>query len=84
MFYTFLVLTYVVSGVEIQGKTLYKNAYLCGDALPDAYYKIYEKYPDSMGQCIETDFSSLPKIKPKIRPKKLKIVENKEIAGKIR
>ena len=70
MFYTFLVLTYVVSGVEIQHKTLYKNAYLCGDALPDAYYKIYEKYPDSMGQCIETDFSSLPKIKPKIRPKK--------------
>lgn len=85
MFYTFLVLTYVVSGVEIQDKTLYKNAWLCGDALPEVYEKIYAKYPDSMGQCIETNFSSFPKLKPKIRPKKLKnLWQDKESAGKIK
>ena len=36
-FYTMLVITYVVAGVEIEKKTLYRNAYECGDALEAAY-----------------------------------------------
>ena len=68
-FYTFLVLTYVVAGVEIEKKTLYKNAYECGDAL-EAAYKPYEDM-DSMAQCIETDKVSILKTKPKLRPKNL-------------
>ena len=70
-FYTFLVLTYVVGGIEIEKKTLYKNAYECGDAL-EAAYKPYEDM-DSMAQCIETDKISKIKTKPKLRPKNLGI-----------
>ena len=70
-FYTFLVLTYVVGGIEIENKTLYKTAYECGNALP-AVYKPYEDM-DSMAQCIETDKVSELKTKPKLRPKNLGI-----------
>ena len=70
-FYTFLIITYVVAGVEIEKKTLYKNAYECGDAL-EAAYKPYEDM-DSMAQCIETDKISKIKTKPKLRPKNLGI-----------
>lgn len=70
-FYTFLVLTYVVAGVEIEKKTLYRTAYECGDAL-EAAYKPYEDM-DSMAQCIETDKISEIKTKPKLRPKNLGI-----------
>ena len=65
-FYTFLVITYVVAGVEIEKKTLYRNAYECGNALPAAY-KPYEDM-DSMAQCIETDKISEIKTNPKLRP----------------
>lgn len=70
-FYTFLVLTYVVAGVEIEKKTLYRTAYECGNALPSVY-KPYEDM-DSMAQCIETDKISEIKTKPKLRPKNLGI-----------
>lgn len=75
-FYTFLVLTYVVGGIEIENKTLYKTAYECGNALP-AVYKPYEDM-DSMAQCIETDKVSELKIKPKLRPKNLNLAKNVE------
>lgn len=65
-FYTMLVITYVVAGVEIEKKTLYRNAYECGDAL-EAAYKPYEDM-DSMGQCIETDKVSSSTLMPKLRP----------------
>ena len=65
-FYTFLVLTYVVAGVEIEKKTLYRTAYECGNALPSAY-KPYEDM-DSMAQCIETDKASSIYLTPKLRP----------------
>ena len=68
-FYTMLVLTYVIEGTEVQKKTLYRNAYECGNALP-AVYKPYEDM-DSMAQCIETDKISEIKTKPKLRPKNL-------------
>ena len=68
-FYTFLVLTYVVAGVEIEKKTLYRTPYECGNALP-AVYKPYEDM-DSMAQCIETDKISELKTYPKLRPKNL-------------
>jgi hypothetical protein len=70
-FYTFIVITYVVAGVEIEKKTLYRTAYECGNALPSAY-KPYEDM-DSMGQCIETDKISEIITKPKLRPKNLGI-----------
>jgi hypothetical protein len=70
-FYTFLVITYVVAGVEIEKKTLYRTAYECSNALPSAY-KPYEDM-DSMGQCIETDKISEIITKPKLRPKNLGI-----------
>ena len=70
-FYTFLVLTYVVGGVEIENKTLYRNAYECGNALPIAY-KPYENM-DSMAQCIETHKVSELKTRPKLRPIKLSL-----------
>ena len=50
-FYTTLVLTYVIGGVELQDTTLYRSARECGDALP-AVYKPYEKM-DSMAQCMK-------------------------------
>jgi len=65
-FYTFLVLTYVVGGVEIEKKTLYRNAYECGNALPSVY-KPYENM-DSMAQCIETNKTSSIYLTPKLRP----------------
>jgi hypothetical protein len=65
-FYTFLVLTYVVAGVEIEKKTLYRNAHECGNALPSVY-KPYEDM-DSMAQCIETDKASSIYLTPKLRP----------------
>jgi hypothetical protein len=68
-FYTMLVITYVVAGVEIEKKTLYRNAYECGNALPEAY-KPYEDM-DSMGQCIETDRVSSITLMPKLRPSNL-------------
>ena len=64
-----LVITYVVAGVEIEKKTLYRNAYECGNALPEAY-KPYEDM-DSMGQCIETDRVSSITLMPKLRPSNL-------------
>ncbi len=70
-FYTFLVLTYVVAGVEIEKKTLYSSEYECGNALP-VVYKPYEDM-DSMAQCIMTDKVSGLSVKPKIRPKGLKL-----------
>ena len=65
-FYTMLVLTYVIEGTEIQKKTLYRNAYECGNALPE----VYEPYihMDSMAQCIETDKVSASNTIPKLRP----------------
>jgi len=75
-FYTFLVITYVFAGVEIEKKTLYRNAYECGDALPSAY-KPYADM-DSMAQCIETDKISEIKTKPKLRPKNLSLAKNVE------
>jgi len=75
-FYTFLVLTYVVNGVEIENKTLYKTAYECGNALPAAY-KPYENM-DSMAQCIETHKVSELKTRPKLRPKNLSVAKNVE------
>ena len=68
-FYTMLVLTYVIEGTEVQKKTLYRNAYECGNALPEAY-KPYEDM-DSMGQCIETDRVSSSTFMPKLRPSNL-------------
>ena len=68
-FYTTLVLTYVIGGVELQDNTLYRSARECGDALP-AVYKPYEKM-DSMAQCIETSYISSSFIVPKLRPKGL-------------
>ncbi len=65
-FYTFLILTYVVGGVEIEKKTLYRNAYECGNALPSVY-KPYENM-DSMAQCIETNKTSSIYLTPKLRP----------------
>ena len=50
-------------------KTLYRNAYECGNALPEAY-KPYEDM-DSMGQCIETDRVSSSTLMPKLRPSNL-------------
>ncbi len=66
-----LVLTYVVAGVEIEKKTLYRTAYECGNALPT----VYEPYQDmdSMAQCIETDKVSALLLKPKLRPKNLRL-----------
>jgi hypothetical protein len=64
-----LVLTYVIEGTEVQKKTLYRNAYECGNALPEAY-KPYENM-DSMGQCIETDRVSSSTFMPKLRPSNL-------------
>ena len=61
-----LVLTYVIEGAEVQKKTLYRTAYECGNALPEAY-KPYEDM-DSMGQCIETDKVSSSTLMPKLRP----------------
>jgi len=68
-FYTMLVLTYVIEGTEVQKKTLYRNAYECGNALPEAY-KPYEDM-DSMGQCIETARASSSTFMPKLRPSNL-------------
>ena len=68
-FYTMLVLTYVIEGTEVQKKTLYRNAYECGNALPEVY-KPYEDM-DSMAQCIETDKISSITFKPKLRPSNL-------------
>ena len=72
-FYTTLVLTYVIGGVELQDTTLYRSARECGDALP-AVYKPYEKM-DSMAQCIETDYvsSSTLTIRPQLRPEGLSL-----------
>jgi hypothetical protein len=70
-FYTFLVLTYVVGGVEIEKKTLYRNAYECGNALPSVY-KPYEDM-DSMAQCIETNKTSSIYLTPKLRPIELSL-----------
>ena len=75
-FYTFLVITYVVAGVEIEKKTLYRNAYECGNALPTEY-KPYENM-DSMAQCIETHKVSELKTRPKLRPKNLSVAKNVE------
>ena len=70
-FYTTLILTYVIGGVELSNDTMYRSAMECGNALPAAY----EPYAhlDSMAQCIETNYvsSASISIKPTLRPKGL-------------
>ena len=72
-FYTILIVTYVIGGVELSNDTMYRSAMDCGDALPAAYQP-YE-HLDSMAQCIETNYVSSAKItsKPMLRPKGLSL-----------
>ena len=70
-FYTTLIITYVIGGVELSNDTLYRSAMACGDALPAAYAPY--AHLDSMAQCIETNYvsSASISIKPMLRPKGL-------------
>jgi len=72
-FYTTLVLTYVIGGVELSNSTMYISAMACGDAMP-AKYEPYS-HLDSMAQCIETNYvsSSTLTIRPQLRPKGLSL-----------
>ena len=72
-FYTTLIITYVIGGVELSNDTMYRSAMACGDAL-QAAYQPYE-HLDSMAQCIETNYVSSAKItsKPMLRPKGLSL-----------
>lgn len=70
-FYTTLIITYVIGGVELSNDTMYRSAMECGDALPAAYAPY--AHLDSMAQCIETNYvsSASISIKPMLRPKGL-------------
>lgn len=70
-FYTTLIITYVIGGVELSNDTLYRSAMACGDALPTAYAPY--AHLDSMAQCIETNYvsSASISIEPTLRPKGL-------------
>lgn len=72
-FYTTLILTYVIGGVELSNDTMYRSAMECGNALPTAYQPY--AHLDSMAQCIETNYvsSASINIKPKLRPEGLKL-----------
>lgn len=72
-FYTTLILTYVIGGVELSNSTLYRSAMECGDAMP-AKYEAYA-HLDSMAQCIETNHvsSASINIKPNYRPEGLSL-----------
>ena len=70
-FYTTLIITYVIGGVELSNDTMYRSAMACGDTLPAAYAPY--AHLDSMAQCIETNYvsSASISIKPMLRPKGL-------------
>ena len=72
-FYTTLIVTYVIGGVELSNDTIYRSAMECGNALPAAYAPY--SHLDSMAQCIETNYVSSAKItsKPMLRPKGLSL-----------
>jgi len=72
-FYTTLILTYVIGGVELSNDTMYRSAMDCGNALPAAYAPY--AHLDSMAQCIETNYvsSASINIKPQLRPEGLSL-----------
>jgi len=72
-FYTTLIVTYVIGGIELSNETMYRSAMECGDALSAAYAPY--AHLDSMAQCIETNYVSSAKIttKPMLRPEGLSL-----------
>lgn len=69
LFWTVMIIQYVVEGEQITTKLLFPTEQACAAAMTPIYKEIYKHYGESLAVCKPTDIPSGSKIRPKARPK---------------
>ena len=68
LFWTVMIIQYVVEGEQITTKLLFPTEQACAAAMTPIYTQIFKHYKDSAAICKPTKIPSKSKLRPKARP----------------